>query len=267
MNGDLGALAPIAARKAVEVEALRCASAALWAKAASLPPAPEPGAVLRGGRVIAEMKRRSPSGGELRPSLDPGALARDYRDAGAAALSVLTDGAGFGGSLDDLQAVRASVEVPLLRKDFVIDAVQVAEARVAGADWVLLILALLDTAALDECLAAVQRCNAKAIVEVHDVAEVERALAAGAGCIGINSRDLRTLTTDLTTFARLRAHIPDGVVCIAESGVRTPADAARLVADGADAVLVGEALLRAASPREACAAMVAAARTASETST
>jgi indole-3-glycerol phosphate synthase len=264
MNADLGALTPIAARKTVEVEALRCASAALWAKAASLAPAPQPSTVLHGGRVIAEMKRRSPSGGELRASLDPGALARDYRDAGAAALSVLTDGEGFGGSLDDLQAVRAAVDLPLLRKDFVIDALQVAEARVAGADWVLLIVALLDTEELDECLAAVQRCSAQAIVEVHDVNEVQRALAAGAGCIGINNRDLRTLTTDLSTFARLRHHVPDSVVCVAESGVRTPADAARLVSDGADAVLVGEALLRAASPRDACAAMVAAARAAAD---
>ena len=267
MNRDLGALAPIVARKTVEVEALRCASAALWAKAASLPPAPEPAAVLQGGCVIAEMKRRSPSGGELRPSLEPETLAVEYRDAGAAALSVLTDREGFGGSLDDLQAVRAAVDLALLRKDFVIDALQVAEARVAGAGWVLLILTLLDTAELDACLDAVQRCHAHAIVEVHDVTEVERALAAGAGCVGINSRDLRTLTTDLATFARLRRHVPNDVVCVAESGIRTPEDAARLVADGADAVLVGEALLRADSPREACAAMVAAARAAADVRT
>ena len=114
MNRDLGALAPIAARKTVEVEELRCAGAALWAKAASLPAAPEPAAVLPGGGVIAEMKRRSPGGGELRPSLDPDALARDYRQAGAAALSVLTDGEGFGGSLDDLQAVRSAGYDPRL---------------------------------------------------------------------------------------------------------------------------------------------------------
>src|SRR5262249_17976866 len=146
----------------------------------------------RGG-VIAEMKWRSPSGGALRQELDPGALARGYADAGVAGISVLTDGPGFGGSLDDLAAVRGATSVAVLRKDFTVDPVQVAESRVAGADWVLLIVALLDGGLLDDCLDAVDRAHAHAIVEVHDESEVQRAAAAGAECIGINNRDLRTL--------------------------------------------------------------------------
>ncbi len=257
-----GALAAIAARKRTEVEQLRCAEAALWAKAESLPPARGMFGALRGGTIIAEMKRRSPSGGVLRPELDPVALGREYADSGVAAISVLTDGPDFGGSLDDLASVRAALDVPLLRKDFTLDAVQIAEARVAGADWVLLIVALLDTDALDECLAGVARCRAQAIVEVHDVEEAHAAVAAGAACIGINNRDLRTLGSDLATFSRVRRVVPDGILCVAELGVRTPDDVTRLVNEGADAVLVGEALMRAASPAAASAAMVVAARTA-----
>jgi indole-3-glycerol phosphate synthase len=260
-----GTLHAIADRKRAEVEQLRCAEAALWAKAESLPPARTFADVLRGGTIIAEMKRRSPSGGVLRPDLDPLALARDYAAAGVAAISVLTDGPDFGGSLDDLAAVRATVALPLLRKDFTLDPVQIAEARVAGADWVLLIVAMLDQDALDNCLEGVARSGARAIVEVHDVDEASIALAAGAECIGINNRNLETLTTDLATFARVRAAIPDGIVCIAESGVRNPEDVTRLVSEGADAVLIGEALMRAASPAAACAVMVACAREAART--
>lgn len=260
---DVGdALPAIAERKRTEVEQLRCAEAALWAKAESLPPARGMSEVLRGGTIIAEMKRRSPSGGVLRPDLDPLTLARDYAASGVAAISVLTDGPDFGGSLDDLASVRAALDLPLLRKDFTLDPVQIAEARVAGADWVLLIVALLDTDALDECLAGAARCRAHAIVEVHDVDEARTAVAAGAACIGINNRDLRTLRTDLATFSQVRRVVPDGTLCIAESGVRTPDDVTRLVSEGADAVLVGEALMRAESPAAACAAMVAAARAA-----
>lgn len=260
---ELGALAAIAARKAVEAERLRCAEAGIWAKAEAVAPARDISA-LRDGAVIAEMKRRSPSGGELRAALDPAALAHDYAEAGAAALSVLTDGPSFGGSLDDLQTARGAVDLPLLRKDFVLDPVQVAEARVAGADWVLLIVALLDTAILEECLDAVRRSHAHALVEAHDADEVRRAADAGAACIGINNRDLRTLTVDLATFAKLRPLVPDGVLCVAESGIRGAGDARRLVAEGADAVLVGETLLRAESPGAACREMVAAARAAAE---
>ncbi|HEX6539506.1 MAG TPA: indole-3-glycerol phosphate synthase TrpC [Candidatus Dormibacteraeota bacterium] len=260
MSAHLGALAPIAARKLREAEALHCAAAGLWAKAESLPPAAELRTALSDGAVIAEMKRRSPSGGTLRDDLDPPALARGYAASGAAAISVLTDASDFGGSLDDLAAVRDAVAIPILRKDFIVDPVQVAEARVAGADWVLLIVALLDGALLDDCLAAVQRAHAHCIVEVHDETEVARAVAAGAECVGVNNRDLRTLRTDLATFARLRSRVPADTVCIAESGIRGPADAARLMTEGADAVLLGEMLMRAADPVAVCAAVVDAAR-------
>jgi indole-3-glycerol phosphate synthase len=259
------ALTAIAGRKRAEVEQLRCAEAALWAKAESLPAARGLADALRGGRIIAEMKRRSPSAGVLRPELDPVTLGREYAACGAAAISVLTDGPDFGGSLNDLAELRAGVDIPLLRKDFTIDPVQIAEARVGGADWVLLIVALLDTDALDLCLAGVVRSKAQAIVEVHDAGEARVAVAAGATCIGINNRNLRTLNTDLATFARVRQTIPDGVICIAESGVRNPDDVTRLVNEGADAVLVGEALMRAISPQAACAAMVAAAQQAART--
>lgn len=260
MTRDLGALGAIAERKLHEVESLRCASAALWAKAESLGPARDLTSALRGGALIAEMKRRSPSGGELRGELDCGRLAEDYARAGAAAISVLTDGPDFGGSLDDLAAVRAAVDLPVLRKDFIVDPVQIAEARVAGGDWVLLIVRLLGANQLDECLDAVHRAGAHAIVEVHEAEEVSRAVAAGVECIGINNRDLRTLASDVTTFARLRPGVPDAVVCVAESGIHDPETVARMIDEGADAVLVGEALMRATSPRDMCAAMVAATR-------
>ncbi len=262
MSSVTGALSAIAERKRGEVEQLRCAEAALWAKAESMPPARAPWDTLRGGTIIAEMKRRSPSGGVLRADLDPVELARGYAASGAAALSILTDGPDFGGSLDDLASVRAVVDIPLLRKDFTLDPVQIAEARVAGADWVLLIVALLDVETLDRCLAGAMRCGAQAIVEVHDVDEARVAVAAGAACIGINNRDLRTLRTDIATFSTVRTAIPRDVLCIAELGVRSPEDVARLVGEGADAVLVGEALMRATSPSDACASMVAAARSA-----
>lgn len=255
-----GALSAIAERKRAEVDQLRCAEAALWAKAESLVPARGIAGALRGGTIIAEMKRRSPSGGVLRPDLDPLTLGHEYAACGVAAISVLTDGPDFGGSLDDLAQVRAALDIPLLRKDFTLDPVQVAEARVAGADWVLLIVGLLDTDSLDLCLAGVVRSGAHAIVEVHDAEEAHIAVAAGAECVGINNRDLRTLRTDLATFARVRQAVPSGVICVAESGVRNPDDVTRLINEGADAVLIGEALLRADSPAAACAAMVAAAR-------
>ena len=213
---DLGALAPIVERKRLEAAALHCGRAAMFAHAANREHAPDIDRILAGGTVVAEIKRRSPSAGTLRPDLDPTALASAYEAAGAAAISVLTDGPDFGGSLDDLVAVRAAVEIPVLRKDFVVAPVQIAEARVAGADWVLLIAALFDDAGLDEAIDAARRCGAGALVEVHDDGDLDRALAAGAQCIGINSRDLRTLTTDAATFERLRVRIPAGVVTVAE---------------------------------------------------
>jgi len=257
---DLGALRPIAIRKRHEVSQLRCGRAAMWAKAEATGEARSLTDALREGAVIAEIKRRSPSGGVLREALNCAGLAREYADAGAAAVSILTDRPDFGGSLDDLVVVREAVDVPVLRKDFVVDPVQIAEARIAGADWVLLIVVLLEGVRLEECLAATRRCGAHAIVEVHTAAEIPRAVDSGAECIGINNRDLRTLTTDTATFSRLRGLVPDGIVCIAESGVREPSDVTRLVGEGADAVLIGEALMRAASPAAACAGMVGAAR-------
>lgn len=259
---ELGALAPIVERKREEASQLRCAAGTLWAKAEFMPPARGFVAGLRGGCVIAEMKRRSPSGGALRGDLDPARVAAGYALAGAAALSVLTDGPDFGGSLDDLVAARDAVGIPVLRKDFTVDPVQIAEARVAGADAVLLIAAVLDDAQLAACLDAAQRFDIDALVEVHDEDEAVRAVQSGAECIGINNRDLRTLATDLATFARLRALIPDAVVCVAESGVRTADDVRRLVGEGADAVLIGETLMRSQDPAVACAELVEAARTA-----
>ncbi|MGO8686797.1 MAG: indole-3-glycerol phosphate synthase TrpC [Candidatus Dormibacteria bacterium] len=258
MTADLGALGPIVERKRREAEEIRCGRGAIWATAEHLPPAPG-FELLRGGRVIAELKRRSPSGGALREDLEVGAVAAAYARAGAAGISVLTDGPDFGGSPADLEAVRAAVAVPLLRKDFTVDPVQIAESRVLGADWVLLIVAVLEGEALGECLEATARAGAHALVEVHDEPQLERALAAGAVCVGINNRDLRTLRTDLGTFSRLRRLLPEPVVCVAESGVRSPEDVTRLVGEGADAVLVGEALMRHPDPGALCAELVAAA--------
>jgi indole-3-glycerol phosphate synthase len=259
LDQRLGALAPIVARKQQEAADLRCAAGTLWAKAEAMPPARGFIASLRGGTIVAEMKRRSPSGGALRGDLDAAVVARGYAAAGAAALSVLTDGPDFGGSLDDMVAARSAVEIPVLRKDFTVDPVQIAEARVAGADAVLLIVAMLSDDMLADCLAAAERFGVDALVEVHDAEETQRALVSGASCIGVNNRDLRSLTTDLATFARLRALIPAGIVCVAESGVRSADDVRRLVGEGADAVLVGETLMRSSDPAAACLALVEAA--------
>jgi indole-3-glycerol phosphate synthase len=256
----LGALAPIVARKHREAADLRCAAATLWSRAESMPPTRGFITALTGGTIIAEMKRRSPSGGALRADLDPAAVATGYAHAGAAALSVLTDAPDFGGSLADMVSARDAVPIPVLRKDFTVDPVQIAEARVAGADAVLLIAAVLDDDMLTQCLDAAAHFGIDALVEVHDEEEARRAAASGARCIGVNNRDLRTLRTDLSTFARLRALIPDGVATVAESGVRGAGDVRRLVGEGADAVLVGETLMRAADPAAACRELVEAAR-------
>ena len=200
--------------------------------------APEP-------RVIAEVKRRSPSKGEIRPGLDPVACAKAYAEAGAAAISVLTDEHFFGGHLDHLGAVRAAVDLPLLRKDFVIDAYQIDQARVAGADAILLIVAALEADSLAELRAHAEDLGLDVLVEVHDEAELELALAAGTDLLGINNRDLRSFHVDLTTSERLAARVPEGVVWVAESGIHTPADIERLRRVGAHAVLVGESLMRA----------------------
>ena len=175
-----------------------------------MPPAPGIEEALRGGTVIAEMKRRSPSGGLLRPEIDPVALGRDYAACGVAAISVLTEGPGFGGSLDDLAQVRATIDIPLLRKDFTLDPVQIAEARVAGADWVLLIVAILDPETLDRCLAGVTRGERGCDGGDHDMRiEARVAIATSTTSIGIDNHNLQTLTTTSSTFARVRQAIPD----------------------------------------------------------
>lgn len=211
-----------------------------------------------GVSVIAEVKRRSPSKGALAEIGDPAALARDYEQGGAAAISVLTERRRFGGSLEDLEQVRRAVDVPLLRKDFIVSAYQLFEARAAGADLALLIVAALTD---DELVSLIERAESiglTALVEAHTGDEVGRAVDAGAKVIGVNARNLQTLEVDPTTFARLAPLIPTGVVRIAESGVRGPRDVFDLAEAGADVVLVGEALVTGREPRAAVADLVSA---------
>jgi indole-3-glycerol phosphate synthase len=204
-----------------------------------------------GPRVIAEVKRRSPSKGDIRVDLDPAALAAGYATGGAAAVSVLTEPRHFSGSQDDLLAVRAAVDLPVLRKDFVSTAYQVWEARAWGADAVLLIVAALDPPALRALLDEAALAGLDALVEVHTVAEAEVAAAAGATLVGVNARDLATLEVDPGRFAAVRQALPGGAVLVAESGIRTRADVREAAAAGADAVLVGETLVRADDPARA----------------
>jgi indole-3-glycerol phosphate synthase len=195
--------------------------------------------------VIAEIKRRSPSKGELAPDLDPAVTARSYESGGAVALSVLTDRLFFGGSVDDLRAARDATTLPALRKDFTIDETQVLEARAIGADALLLIVAALpDDAVLRDLHSFAGELGLAALVEVHNEAELDRALTAGAAVVGVNSRDLGTFSEDLAVAQRLAARVPPDVVAVAESAIRAPADAGRMAAAGFDAVLVGEALVR-----------------------
>jgi indole-3-glycerol phosphate synthase len=208
--------------------------------------------------VIAEIKRRSPSAGDLRADLDPAALARDYEASGAAAVSVLTEPRRFGGSLADLDAVRAAVDVPVLQKDFVISSYQLFEARAHGADMVLLIVAALAQNALVALVERAESLGLTPLVEVHDEEEITRAADAGARVIGVNSRDLKTLRVDRGIFARLAPLIPPGVTKVAESGVRDARDLLAHAASGADAVLVGEGLVSTKSPRQALADLVTA---------
>ncbi len=217
---------------------------------ADAPPALDPMPVLRspGVQVIAEVKRASPSKGDLADIPDPTVLAARYADGGAAAISVLTERRRFKGSLDDLRAVRAAVPTPLLRKDFLVTSYQLWEARAAGADLVLLIVAGLDPHQLAELHAEAVSLGLTPLVEVHDEAEVDVALAAGARLVGVNARDLRTLEVHRDTFARVAPLVPDGVVRVAESGIRDARDVAALVDQGADVVLVGEALVRTGDP-------------------
>jgi indole-3-glycerol phosphate synthase len=211
-----------------------------------------------GVSVIAEVKRSSPSRGALATITDPAALAAKYQAGGAATISVLTEERRFGGSLADLEAVRAAVDIPVLRKDFIVTSYQLWEARAAGADLALLIVAALDQNELESLIERAQSIGLTPLVEVHDEEEVDRAIAAGAGLVGVNARNLRTLEVDRETFARLAPRIPDEVVRVAESGVRGPRDVFDYAKKGADVVLVGETLVIGDNPRAAVADLVAA---------
>lgn len=204
-----------------------------------------------GARIVAEVKRRSPSKGAIREGADPVAMACAYQAGGAAAISVLTDARYFGGSLDDLEAVRAAVGLPVLRKDFIIDPYQVAESALAGADAVLLVARALPGGALGRLLAEATGLGLEALVEVHDEAEMAAAVEAGATLIGINNRDLRTFAVDPAVTLRLAPLAPPGAVVVSESGIEGPEDIARLEAAGARAFLVGESLMRADDPAAA----------------
>ena len=232
----------------------------LKAKAEGRPDCRNPIPVLRGDgvAVIAEVKRSSPSKGALAAIADPASLAADYESGGAAVISVLTERHRFGGSLDDLVAVRRAVDVPVLRKDFIVSSYQLWEARVHGADLALLIVAALDQNALVSLVERAKSLGLTPLVECHTAEEVARAVDAGADVVGINARDLRTLQVDRAVFARVAPTIPDHVVRIAESGVRGPHDVIEYARAGADAVLVGESLVTGGDPRSAVADLVAA---------
>ena len=208
--------------------------------------------------VIAEVKRRSPSKGALADIPDPAALASAYEAGGAAVISVLTEQRRFGGSLDDLRAVRARVGIPVLRKDFIVTPYQLWEARAARADLVLLIVAALDQPLLESLHAEAVALGLTPLVEVHDEPEVQRAVAAGARLVGVNARNLKTLEVDRDAFARVAPAVPAGTVTVAESGIRGPEDVVTLARLGADVVLVGETLVRGDDPATAVADLVTA---------
>jgi indole-3-glycerol phosphate synthase len=230
-------------------------------RASRVPPALDVPTRLRvdGVAVIAEVKRSSPSVGAIAPIADPAALAAEYERGGARVISVLTEARRFGGSLEDLRAVRAAVDVPVLRKDFIVTPYQIWEARANGADMLLLIVAALEQSALVSLLERTESLGMTALVEVHDVEEAGRAVDAGARVIGVNARDLRTLAVDRDVFAAVAPSLPDHVIKVAESGVRGPHDLLAYAAAGAHAVLVGEQLVRQGDPRQAVADLVAAA--------
>ncbi len=235
-------------RREVELGRKRMPLEELEAQAAEAPPVRDFRAAVAGPgpvRLIAEVKKASPSAGVIRPDFDPIVIARTYQAHGAACLSVLTDVPYFQGHLSYLARIRAAVAIPLLRKDFLIDEYQVVEARVAGADCVLLIAEILDDHQLKSLLERARGLGMEALVELHDAENLPRVLAAGATLVGINNRDLRTFKTDLNHTIRLREQVPAEVVLVAESGIHTRADVERLQAAGVDAILVGESLMRA----------------------
>ncbi|WP_320776257.1 indole-3-glycerol phosphate synthase TrpC [Streptomyces sp. CRN 30] len=211
-----------------------------------------------GVKVICEVKRSSPSKGALAAIADPAALAAEYEAGGAAVISVLTEQRRFGGSLADLEAVRARVDIPVLRKDFIVTSYQLWEARAYGADLALLIVAALEQPALESLVERAESIGLTPLVEVHDEDEVDRAVEAGAKVIGVNARNLKTLKVDRGVFERVAPEIPEGLVRVAESGVRGPHDLIAYANEGADAVLVGESLVTGRDPRTAVADLVAA---------
>lgn len=249
-----GVRADLAARQeAVSLDELK-------ARAANVPDCRNPMAVLRADAVavIAEVKRSSPSKGSLAPITDPAALAADYERGGAAVISVLTEGRRFGGSHEDLVTVRRSVDVPVLCKDFIVSSYQLWEARAHGADLALLVVAALEQNALVSLVERAHSLGLTALVECHTAGEVARAVDAGARVIGVNARDLRTLEVDRTVFADVVRCIPEGIVRVAESGVRGPHDVIEYARAGADAVLVGESLVTGRDPQAAVRDLVAA---------
>jgi len=229
----------------------------LKAAARKAPEARDPMPAYRapGVSVIAEVKRSSPSKGPLATITDPAALAANYQAGGAATISVLTEQRRFGGSLDDLRAVRAAVETPVLRKDFIVTSYQLVEARAAGADLALLIVAALDDDTLRRLHDEARELGLTVLVEVHDEPETVRAVELGAELVGVNARNLKTLEIHDDTFGRLAPLIPDDRVKVAESGIFGPGDVKRFVGEGARAVLVGEALVKDGDPQAAVAAM------------
>jgi len=206
--------------------------------------------------IIAEIKRASPSAGLLHPELSPGTLAQSYQEAGASAISVLTEKNHFQGSLDDLTAVRKSVHIPILQKDFILTPYQVYEARACGADAILLIVALHNRQTLQELFSLALSLKLSALVEIHNEPELEKALSVGAGIIGINNRNLATLKTDLAVSRRILPLIPKEKITVVESGLKTKTEIQELSRLGASAFLVGESLLRQSDPSAALASLL-----------
>jgi len=253
-----GILAEIVQTKRQELSALVGRAKQLESAAARAEPSRGFSLALAGTEsvaLIAECKRRSPGAGPIRPELDPARLAAGYERAGASAISVLTDFPFFGGSLEDLGAVREATSIPILRKDFTLHPLHLLEARAGGADAVLLIVRILDDVELERLHRDAIGLGLDVLVEVHDSSELERALAIGAQIIGINNRDLATFTTDLGTTEGLLASIPSGVVIVSESGIRSREDVRRLGSTGVHAILVGEAILTAADPYQEAAGL------------
>ena len=251
-GNEMGVLDDIVREKRAEIAESRARSSLgeLRAACRDLPPAVDFAAALRPGptagvNLIAEVKRASPSRGILSADLDPISQSRRYAAAGASAISVLTDQKYFYGSLDDLAAVRTAVGLPVLRKEFILDEYQLWQSRAAGADAVLLIAAALDPRALEDLLRAAKGIGLGTLVEVHTADELEGVLPLGAPVIGVNNRDLQTLQTSLDPSLRLLPRIPPGAVAVSESGISSAEDVERVVAAGAHAILVGEALVRA----------------------